>query len=157
MSTDFRITALPTEPFEPFFHMTDEQLAAAGAARMTADKKPGFPCRVSLADAEVGEEVVLLPFAHHEVGSPYRASGPIFVRKQAKMAAPVVNEVPQKLLTRLLSLRGYDRRAMMVGATVVEGAGVATALRQLFADEVVEYVHIHNAKPGCFACRADRA
>ena len=49
--------------------------------RMRSDQPVGFPCRVSLEDAPVGEEVLLLPFTHQDSRSPYRASGPIFVRR----------------------------------------------------------------------------
>ena len=78
--------ALPSEPFAPLFDRTDAELRAIGAQRMVVDAKPGYPCRVSLADAEVGETVRLLPFLHHDVGSPCRASGPIFVRRGAARA-----------------------------------------------------------------------
>ncbi|MGE0454861.1 MAG: DUF1203 domain-containing protein [Vicinamibacteria bacterium] len=81
MSTSFRFVALPSDGFEPLFGRSDAELAAIGARRMIVDEKPGFPCRVSPADAKVGETVVLLPFTHHDVASPYRSSGPIFVRR----------------------------------------------------------------------------
>jgi hypothetical protein len=32
--------------------------------------------------------VLLLPFTHHDVSSPYRAAGPIFVRRGVKTATP---------------------------------------------------------------------
>jgi hypothetical protein len=41
---------------------------------MTVDEFPGFPCRVSLQDAEIGEEVILLPYQHHKTNSPYQAN-----------------------------------------------------------------------------------
>ena len=71
MTSDFRIVAQPAERFAYLFTLTDEELAAQGARRSTADHKPGFPCRVSLADAEVGEQVILTPFRHHDTASPY--------------------------------------------------------------------------------------
>ncbi|HSD26839.1 MAG TPA: DUF1203 domain-containing protein [Vicinamibacteria bacterium] len=157
MSTDFRIVALPSEPFEPLFRMSDAELEAAGARRMLADEKPGFPCRVSLADAEVGEAVLLLPFTHHDVASPYRASGPIFVRRGARTASPGKGEIPQMLQHRLLSVRAYDESAMLVGAEVVEGSELEATIRRLYADPSVSYLHVHNARPGCYNCRVIRA
>ena len=156
-STRFQFVALPSTPFAPLFDLSDEELAARGARRMVVDESPGFPCRVSLADAAVGETVILLPFTHHDVSSPYRASGPIFVRRDVETATPAVNEIPAMFRHRLLSLRAYDAAAMMVDAAVVEGGDLEGAISRLFADDLVRYVDIHNARPGCFNCRVVRA
>jgi hypothetical protein len=48
---------------------------------------------------------------HHDVALPYRAAGPIFIRRGAKTAMPSVNEIPKMLLHRLLSVRAYDAEA----------------------------------------------
>ena len=53
----FRISGLPVEPFKPFYGLDSEALARAAARRYVADAKPGFPCRVTLQDAEPGEGV----------------------------------------------------------------------------------------------------
>lgn len=150
MKNNFQFVALDAGEFAAYFEKTDDELAALGARRMSVNAQPGFPCRVSLTDAEVGEEVILLPYGHHAVNSPYRASGPIFVRKKAETAYPEINEIPPVFRQRLLSLRGYDRAAMMVFANVVEGKDLAEALSQLFENKKIEYIHVHNAKPGCF-------
>ena len=79
--SSFRLVGLAAENFEPFFAMSDAELAALGARRVRRRRAaPAFPCRVSLADAEVGDELLLLPFEHLSTRSPYRASGPVFVR-----------------------------------------------------------------------------
>ena len=156
MQIPFQITALPIETFCSLLNQTDEDLQAVGARRMVADKNPGFPCRVSLVDAEPGEEVLLIPFTHHDVKSPYRATGPIFVRVKAQTAKLEVNEIPQMILSRLLSIRGYDSDGMMLISDVVNGSELETHLRRFFADPSVEYIHIHNARPGCYNCRVDR-
>jgi hypothetical protein len=112
---------------------------------------------VSLTDAEVGETVLLVPFTHHDVSSPYRASGPIFVRQGARTVSPAVDEIPVMFRHRLLSIRGYDADAMMAGADVVNGSELEEAIRRLFANESVSYLHVHNAGPGCYNCRVERA
>ena len=81
----FKISALPLEPFAPLFDLDAAQLGARGAKRYIADRRPGYPCRVSLADAEPGERVILVPFTHHDAHSPYRASGPIFIREIVRL------------------------------------------------------------------------
>lgn len=157
MSATFRIVALPAEPFAPLFDLDDAELAARGARRMVVDARPGYPCRVSLSDAEIGETVVLLPFVHHDVDTPYRASGPIFVRQGAAAAGLAPGEVPAMLLHRQLSLRAYDAGAMMVRSEVLEGSELEAAIGRCFADPQIAYLHVHNARPGCYNCRVERA
>jgi hypothetical protein len=157
MTTNFRLVALPAESFEPLFAMSDEELAGLGARRMLVDEKPGYPCRVSLADAEVGETVLLLPFRHHDVASPYQSTGPIFVRAGASRAAPGENEVPPMFRHRLLSVRAYDAHAIMIGADVVMGDALESVIQRFLSDNTVRYLHVHNAKPGCYNCRVERS
>jgi len=157
MNSSFQFIALETEQFAPLFNQSDAELAAIGARRMVVDEKPGFPCRVSLADGEVGETVILLPFSHHDVSSPYRASGPIFVRSGARTARPAAGEIPLMFRHRLLSVRGYDAAAIMVAAEVVQGSKLEDAIQRIFADDGVRYLHIHNAGPGCYNCAVVRA
>jgi len=157
MATRFRFTALAAETFAPLHALDDASLRARGMRRMVADEKPGFPCRVSLVDAEPGETVILLPYVHHDVDSPYRGSGPIFVREAAATATFAPGEVPALLRTRLLSLRAYDRNAMMIGCEVVEGRDLEAAIDRQFADPSAAYLHVHNARPGCFNCAVERA
>lgn len=157
MSVAFQFRALGAEQFAPLFDQTDAELVGIGARRMEVTERPGFPCRVSLVDGEVGETVILLPFVHHDTDSPYRASGPIFVRAGAQTAEPAVNEVPAYLRHRLLSVRGYDAAGVMVAAEVVEGSDLDAVIGRLFADEAIRYLDIHNARPGCYNCRVERA
>ena len=157
MRSDFQFVALPSENFTHFFSMTDEELGSRGARRMQVDEHPGFPCRVSLMDAPVGESVILTHFQHHQANSPYQSAGPIFVREVAETATPPVNEIPVMFHHRLLSVRAYDETAMMKAAKVVEGKALEETIRNFFANEAVSYLHIHNAAPGCFNCLVQRA
>lgn len=157
MSVPFRLVALPAELFAALFDRSDAELEALGARRMVVEEKPGTPCRVSLADAEAGETVLLLPYMHHDVPSPYRASGPIFVRRGVPTARPGVGEIPSMFRHRLLSVRAYDDDAMLVGAEVAEGRDLEACIGRLFADDGVAYLHIHNARPGCYNCSVVRA
>ena len=153
---NFRIEGLAPDAFQHLFWLDDESLAARGARRQVADHKPGFPCRVSLEDAEPGEEVLLLNHEHHAVDTPYRASGPIYVRKGATPWRGAAGEVPTMLRSRLLSIRGYDARGTMRASDVCDGSDLESALLNLFEDPRISYLHVHNAKPGCFNCRVDR-
>lgn len=152
----FRFQGLSVEPFRLLFALSDEELQARGMRRMIADAKPGFPCRVTLEDAQPGERILLVNYEHQPAHSPYRATGPIFVRETAAEAFDGT-EVPPVLRTRLLSLRAYDTDDMMVEADVVQGDEVNGALSRLFARPDAVVVHIHNAKRGCYSCRVERA
>jgi len=154
---DFRISGLDRDQFAPLFGLSDAQLSERGIVRRVADRQPGFPCRVSLQDAEPGETLLLLNYEHLAVASPYRASHAIYVRENAQTAQPAVNEIPTVLRNRLLSLRAYDGAGMMVEADVVHGTDVEPVIERILAEQNVEFIHVHNAKPGCFAARIDRA
>jgi hypothetical protein len=153
----FRYKGLPVEHFRPLFGLSEAHLAARGVSSVIADAKPGFPCRVTLEDAEPGERVLLLSHMHQPASSPYRSSGPIFVREGAEQTFDSSDRVPPVLRGRLLSLRAYDGTGMMVDADIVEGNEVEGLLVRLFARDDVTTVHIHNARRGCYACAVERA
>ena len=156
MATKFRLEPLPIEEFLPLFKLNDEELHKRSAKWLVADTKPGYPCRVTLADAEVGERVLAVPFIHHDVQSPYRASGPVFVRENAQTVNLEVNEIPVMFHHRLLSLRAYDSDGMMLDAKVIQGTELEQAIVDHFENCDVEYQHIHNANPGCYDCTVRR-
>jgi hypothetical protein len=157
VKTTFRIVGLPLQDFTSLFSLNETELARKGAQRVIADAKPGFPCRVSLADAEPGERLLLLPFTHHAVDSPYRASGPIFVREGAREASLAPGEIPEVVSSRVMSVRAYDENGMMLGAKVTEGQHARTQIEEFFSDPRISYLHLHNAGAGCYSCRVERA
>ena len=152
----FQIHALAPDPFAPLFTLPDSELAKVQAIRMTVDSSPGYHCRVSLADAEIGETVILLNFTHQPADSPYQASHAIFVRENAEQAFPEPGVVPEVLETRLISARAFDENHQMVDAQVVDGSELSETIPAMFQDPAVAYLHLHNAKPGCFAARVTR-
>lgn len=154
---NFRIKALDDREFVALFNLGNSELEKIGAVKMIVDEFPGFPCRVSLEDAEIGEEVILLPYQHHKTNSPYQSSGPIFVRKIAKSSIYEINEIPKMFNHRLLSLRGYDKNAIMKDASVIEGNNLKEQIFKIFENDDIQYIHIHNARPGCYNCLVERA
>ena len=153
----FRVSALQAEQFLKFSQMTNFELEQHGGQRLTVDAKPGFPCRVSLKDAEIGETVLLLNFFHHDHNTPYRASHAIFVRENACQAKPFTNIIPDVIKSRLISVRGFNAAHDMVTADVVGGNGLCGVINNFFDDGDIAYIHLHNAKQGCYAARVDRA
>ncbi|HEX2542463.1 MAG TPA: DUF1203 domain-containing protein [Caldimonas sp.] len=152
----FRVVGLDPRPFEPLFELRDAELSQRGIERRVAGAHSGFPCRVSLAEAEEGEELLLLPFVHQPATSPYHASGPIFVRRGARQARLADGQVPGCVRSRLISVRAYDARHWIVDASVCEGSAVDADIERMFADPEVAYIHLHNAGRGCFSCAVQR-
>lgn len=154
---NFQIKALPETEFTHLFEMTNAELAERQACRQVVTGKPGIPCRVSMADAEVGETVILLNYAHQPEKSPYQASHAIFVREHAEQAEIAINDVPEVIRSRLISVRLFDINHMMVDAEVVAGSTVSSVISKAFDRPEIAYIHLHNAKPGCFAASVHRA
>lgn len=89
------IEGLAVEAFRPLFGQSDEALAAQGIVRVRAEAKPGFPCRITLEDAEPGETLLLLHYADHAVATPYRNAFAIYVREAAVATARTCDALPQ--------------------------------------------------------------
>jgi hypothetical protein len=153
---NFQVSGLPVAPFAPLFGLSDAELAKQSIVRHKADTMPGFPCRVSLQDANPGDTLLLLNYEHLAVASPYRSSYAIYVREYADEAHVPVNEVPEVLQRRLLSLRAFDKKGMLLDADVADGRAVSPLIQRMLENKAVEFLHVHNAKPGCFAARVDR-
>lgn len=157
MPASFRLVGLDPTPFQPLFDLDDDALRAHGAERCIASADHGYPCRVSLQDAAAGEELLLLSYLHQPAASPYRASGPIFVRRVAQQRRLAPGELPPYVTRRLMSLRAYDAAHHIVAANVCDGTQAGAELAAQFADPAVAYIHLHNAMRGCFSCLALRA
>lgn len=111
---------------------------------------------MSLAEAEIGDTLILCNFEHLAEISPYRASHAIYVRQGAVQATPAVDEVPMVLTRRMLSIRGFGYDHLLKEAEVIDGATLAATLGVFFGHAAISYIHIHNAQPGCFAAKATR-
>jgi Protein of unknown function (DUF1203) len=152
----FRITGLPATHFADLFSLSPAALAARGAVLCQVDQANAFPCRVSLTDAEPGDEVLLVHYEHHAVPSPFRASFAIYVRA-GEETYDAVDSVPDQLRRRMLSVRGFDADGMLLDAELVDGRELEGAIERLFADARMAYLQAHFAKPGCYAARIERA
>ena len=149
----YRITGLDPSPYRSLFQLSDEELASRGAVRMTVTEKPSFPCRVTLEDRDIGEQVLLLNHVSHD-GGPYHASHAIFVTDAEP--ATFVDEVPPVFDGRVLSLRAFDAHGMMVEAALAQPGEADAVIRKLLANVAVDHIDAHNATRGCFSARIDR-
>ena len=153
----FRILGLSPSPFRHLYGLPDAELARHGAKRYVADECPGFPDRIELRDAEVGESLILVNFVHQPADTPYRSAHAIFVREGAEKTYDRVDEVPESIARRLISLRGFNQDGMMLQADVLKGVELAQAIPGFFQNPGIAYLHAHNAKQGCYAARIERA
>lgn len=153
---NFQIDALPEAQFTHLFAMSDDDLADHQACRQIVTSKPGTPCRVSMADSEIGETVILVNFAHLPVRNPFQATHAIFVREHAKQAELGMNDIPEVIQSRLMSIRLFDLHHMMIDADVVAGSVVGLVISNAFDTPEVAFIHLHYAKQGCFAASVRR-
>jgi hypothetical protein len=152
----YRITGLDPAPFVPLFALSDVELAAQGARRVTATSDRGFPCRVSLADAAAGETLILLHHVSHDVAVPYRSAYAIYVCCGAQQTE-YVGKLPPVFDGRPLGLRGFDSEGMLRDARLALPGEAEENIINLFGNPAIAYIHAHNAAHGCFAARVERA
>ena len=152
----FQIHALQAEQFQHYFNMPDDELKTHHALREKVTANPGTPCRISLQDAEIGEQVVLIHFEHQPENSPFKASHAIYVRHAVAQACPEIDHVPAQLNDRLISVHAFDAKHLMINADVVAGTDLASSIHQMLEEPKVSYLHLHYAKPGCYAARVTR-
>lgn len=152
----FRISGLAIAPFHALLSAADDELAKQNIRVVEVDAPNAYPCRITLQDAQLGERVLLVNHTHLPSSSPYAASGAIFIRRTASESASYFNEVPEQQRRRLLSVRAYDAQDMMLEAEVVEGSKLLAQIERYWQNEQVSYLHVHNARQGCYACRVDR-
>lgn len=126
-----------------------------GAKRYVAGEAPGFPGRIEMRDADLGEKLLLLNHVSMAQDTPYKASHAIFVLEGAETAYRGENEIPDVMFRRLLSLRSFDGAGMMVDADLAKGADIALLIERLFENQQAAYSHAHNTLRGCYSGRID--
>jgi hypothetical protein len=152
----FRITGLDPAAFVHLYDLSDADLARQGAKRYVVDETPGFPDRIEMRDAAIGEHMILVNHVYQPAASPYHGTHAIFVREGARARYDATDEIPDVLTRRLLSVRAFDAAHMMIDADVVEGRDLAALITRLFANEKVTYLQAHNARQGCYAGLIER-
>ncbi len=151
----FHITGLKAAHFAPLFSLSDQDLATRRAVRRVAEPGQGYPCRVGLRDAMPGEELILVNHVFQPADTPYFGVHAIYVARHST-DTDVVDEIPDQLRRRTLSLRGFDARGFIVDAVLTEGHGAEGAIENLFARPEVATIHAHFAAFGCFAAAIER-
>ena len=151
----FRIRGLDPAQFRPFFALDNDALVARHMRSLVIDAPHSAPCRVTLRDVAPGERVLLLHYVHQSADTPYRTGGPIFVSEHGVEHFDGIDVLPPVFTGRTLSVRAYDKEGMMIDADSVE-SDPSGLFSRYFSDPATDYVHVHFARRGCFACRVDR-
>ena len=153
----FRISGLDPALFRHLYDLSDDELARLNARRYVVDSKPGFPDRIGIRDLEPGESVLLVNYVHQPAETPYRASHAVFVREGADEQYEAVDEIPEAIRTRMISLRAFDETGEMIDADLVDGREIEPLIARYLANPGIAYLHAHYAKRGCYAARIERA
>ena len=155
---NFTISGLPVKPFQHLFGQSDHDLAKQNVIRYKAEANSGFPDRIEMRHAAIGETVLLLNYQHQPAKTPYRASHAIFVLEGAKKTFKETNKIPEVLGIRPQSLRAFDKSGMLLEADLAEGAqDMINLIHRQFQNQNVAYIHTHNAKQGCYSGLIERA
>jgi hypothetical protein len=153
----YRVTGLSPESFQHLFGISEAELAANNMKRYIVDKAPGFPDRIEMRDCTPGETVLLLNHVCQTADTPYRAAHAIYIREGAVSQYNTLGQIPEVMRVRLLSVRGFSEDGMIVDADVVDGHNLEPLIERLFENKKISYLHVHNAKRGCYSGRIGRA
>lgn len=153
MSTvsSFIVSGLSPEPYRHLYGLSGDDLAEHGAYRYTADTSPGFPDRIEMRDAKIGETLLLVNHVSMGQDTPYKTSHAIFVREGAQNAYQAQDTIPQVMYRRLLSLRAFDAEGMMLDAELAQGDAISETVKRLLAGPKTDRIHAHYALRGCYA------
>jgi hypothetical protein len=151
----YRIAGLDPADFADLFELSDSELAARNAMRVTATASRGFPCRVSLEDAQAGDALILLHHTSHDVATPYRSAYAIYVRKDVA-PGEYIDASPPVFEGRPLGLRGFGADGTLRDARLALPGQADEKIRDLLAQPEIAYIHAHNAAHGCFSAKVER-
>lgn len=152
----YRISGLSPAPFAHLFGLSDDDLAKHGAERVTAHAANTYPDRIEMRDADVGETLLLLNHTYQTAHSPYHGTHAIYVIEGATQTYEAVDEVPEVMSRRLLSLRGFNDADKIADGRVVPGTEADATIRDMLRNEDIRYIHAHNAGHGCYSGLVER-
>ncbi|MCV2369593.1 DUF1203 domain-containing protein [Roseateles oligotrophus] len=121
----------------------------------------GEPCRDVLRAALPGEAIILASYCPFSMPGPYKEYGPVYVLAEASTATPELGVLPIGADTgyfgKVFVLRAYSKAERIVDALLTTPEAAETGLRQLLAQDRVDFVLARFAGYGCYGCRIERA
>jgi len=152
----YKISGLRAEPFVHLFGQSDEYLKKHNAVRQTVERYPGYPDRISLCDIPAGETALLINHIYQPADTPYFGTHAIYIWEGCTQQGIYINELPEVMQGRTLSLRAYDEKHYLREADISEDNFADDLIVHFFTDPQISYIQIHNAKRGCYSCCAER-
>ncbi|WP_164114988.1 DUF1203 domain-containing protein [Sphingorhabdus sp. Alg239-R122] len=150
------INGLSPKKFADIADMSDAELAKAHMLRVQSTSQRGFPCRISLQDTPLGEDVILLNYVSHDVTTPYNSSYAIYIRPNVETPSVYLDEIPPIFKGRSLGMRGFGDDGMLKSAALALPGEADAKICELFDNDEIAYIDVHNAAHGCFAARVQR-
>jgi Protein of unknown function (DUF1203) len=152
-TSTFRIVPIRTEIAEAA--RREAEVGAPDHAVVTADSPRGFPCRHCLRWAQLGERMILFPFAAIAPGRPYSESGPIFVHAEPCERYARTHEFPSAFRTGRV-LRAYNAQRDMIAAEVANGEDPEAVIERFLQKPETAFVHVRSASHGCYTMEVER-
>jgi hypothetical protein len=153
--SSFRVIAIPTEVAEfvrhtlksPGYGFPAHKEIAAGRA----------PCRHCLQLIRVQkEELLLFTYdAFHEQGVP-PLPGPVYLHAGQCERYPENDSLPPNYRGVPLTLNAYGAERTLLGEVRITNGDEEMVAEQLFANPLVEYVHVRSTSAGCYLFRLER-
>ena len=98
------------------------------------------------------DEAILFNYFHHDVTSPYRSMGPIFIKFDSKKCNLPPDSLPEIIIPqRRFSIRAFDINAIIIDAEIVLSENFREYVDEKFQNKDVNYLQIHFAAYGCWA------
>jgi hypothetical protein len=106
--------------------------------------------------AQLGERVILFPYASIPAGHPYSETGPIFVRAEQCERYSATGEYPADFRNGR-AFRAYDANYNMIDAVVANGSELEAVIQKLLQNGATAFVDVRSVARGCFTFRIQRA
>jgi hypothetical protein len=124
-----------------------------------AEPAAGYgPCRSCLRQFRPGEDRRLLftydPFFAVDA---YPSPGPIFIHENSRARFDRESVFPPELRALPLTLEGYGRGRWLIARERPTESDIEQAIARVFANPLVDYIHVHNTEAGCFIALVERA
>lgn len=153
----YRVEGIDPTLFQDLIGRPDDALSAMGVTRWVVDANPGFPDRIEVRDLDVGETALLFSYEHQPADTAYRSRHAIFIGEASRRQLDLVDELPQAILSRPISLRAFDAQGQMLDADLADGTALTPLIERFLSNPQIAYLHAHYAKRGCYAARITRA
>lgn len=121
------------------------------------DDEGGAPLRCCLRDSRPGEHIELIGYCPFRQTGPYAEVGPVFIHADECAGYPATDRYPDEFRDRPQVFRAYRADGTIAGGRLVKPEHEREeAIRELFADPEIAFLHSRNVIYGCFMFEISR-